>query len=374
MKGLILSGGKGTRLRPLTYTRAKQLLPLANKPVLFYAIESLLAAGVSDLGIVVGDTHEEIRAAVGDGSSWGAGVRIEYIQQEAPLGLAHAVLVSRDFLADDRFIMFLGDNLIGEPLGPIVHAFGSDECDYHCRILLTPVENPSEFGVAELEPIPQEGVAGAESEPQVRRLVEKPANPPSNLALVGVYCFDRHILEAAERISPSARGELEITDAIQWLIDSGYDVRPHLLQGYWIDTGKMEDILSANRQVLAGLRRSVDPTATISSDSVLQGDVTVQSEAQIRNSVVRGPAIIGERAHIQNAYVGPFSSIYHDVTIENSEVEYCIVLEHSRISNVPNRIEASLIGRHAEIYASPLKPRGHKLMLGDYSKVGVLGS
>ena len=364
MKGLILSGGKGTRLRPLTYTRAKQLLPLANKPVLFYVIETLVASGVRDLGIVVGDTHEEIRIAVGDGSRWGDDVRVTYIQQEAPLGLAHAVLTARDFLQHDRFIMFLGDNLIGEPLGPIIEEFAAPDCDYSSRILLAHVPNPTEFGVAELDP-----GAGV---PRVRRLVEKPRVPPSDLALVGVYCFDAHILEAAEQIEPSVRGELEITDAIQWLIEHGYDVRPHLLDGYWIDTGKMEDILAANRQVLAGLSRCIDPTAQISEDSVLQGAVTLQAGARILNSVVRGPAIIGENTRIVNAYVGPFSSIDHDVVIENSEVEYCIVLEHSSIRGVPGRIESSLIGRYAEVYSSPLRPKGHKLMLGDYSKVGLL--
>jgi glucose-1-phosphate thymidylyltransferase len=371
MKGLILSGGKGTRLRPLTYTRAKQLLPLANKPVLFYAIESLVNAGIRDLGIVVGDTHEEIRAAVGDGSRWGPEVRVAYIQQVAPLGLAHAVLTAREFLGDDKFIMFLGDNLIGESLDPIVQAFGSPACDYQCRILLTHVANPSEFGVAELEPTPPARPGKVAPEPRVRRLIEKPKVPPSDLALVGVYCFDSHILEAAGRIEPSARGELEITDAIQWLIDQGYAVRPHLLQGYWIDTGKMEDILTANRQVLAGLRRYIDPAATVAEDSVLQGDVRIEAGAEIVNSVVRGPAIIGERTVIHNAFVGPFSSIYHDVTIENSEVEYCIVLEHSRIANVPGRIETSLIGRYADVHASSHKPVAHKLMLGDYSRVGL---
>jgi glucose-1-phosphate thymidylyltransferase len=209
------------------------------------------------------------------------------------------------------------------------------------------------------------------AEPRIRRLVEKPKAPPSDLALVGVYCFDSHILEAAASIKPSARGELEITDAIQWLIDHGYDVRPHLLEGYWIDTGKMEDILSANRQVLTGLVPSIDPTAEIAPDAVLQGQVTVQAGAVIRSSIVRGPALIGERARIENAYVGPFSAIYHDVTIENSEVEYCIVLEHSRIANVPTRVEASLIGRYSEVQASAMKPRAHKLMLGDYSKVSL---
>ena len=366
MKGLILSGGKGTRLRPLTYTRAKQLLPLANKPVLFYAIECLIAAGVTDLGIVVGDTHEEIRAAVGDGSRWGSQVRVTFIQQEAPLGLAHAVLTARDFIGAERFIMFLGDNLIGESLDPIVRAFDAPDCDYHCRILLAPVENPREFGVAELDEL-----TATSAEPHVRRLVEKPPEPRSNLALVGVYCFDAHIFEAAESITPSPRGELEITDAIQWLIDHRYDVRPHLLRGYWIDTGKMADILAANRQVLTDLLPGIDPTAQISGDSVLQGAVRVEAGAQLVNSVVRGPAIIGERTRLENAYVGPFSSIHHDVTIQNSEVEYCIVLEHSRILDIAGRIEASLIGRYAEVHASDVRPKGHKLMLGDYSKVGL---
>ncbi len=365
MKGLILSGGKGTRLRPLTYTRAKQLLPLANKPVLFYAIESLLAAGIHDIGIIVGDTHEEIRAAVGDGAQWGPAARITFIQQDAPLGLAHAVLTARAFLGNDKFVMFLGDNLIGEPLGPLVKAFDAPECDYHCRILLRPVENPSEFGVAEIEST-RDG-----AEPRVLRLIEKPKEPPSNLALVGVYCFDHHIHTAASSIQPSARGELEITDAIQWLIEHNYAVRPHVLEGYWIDTGKMEDVLDANRQTLSAVRRAIAPSAVISADSVVQGEVEIAAGARIINSVVRGPAVIGERAVIENAYIGPFSSIYHDVTIENSEVEYCIVLEHGRIVNAPGRIEASLIGRYAEVYAEPKRPKGHKLMLGDYSRVGL---
>lgn len=376
MRGLILSGGKGTRLRPLTYTRAKQLIPLANKPVLFYAIEALLATGIREIGIVVGDTHQEVRAAVGDGSQWGPEVRIAYIQQRAPLGLAHAVLEAHDFLGDERFLMCLGDNLISESLSPIVQAFGAPDCTYNCRILLAEVENPSEFGVAEVEALPaRNGKRHLHDDAlRVRRLIEKPAHPPSNLALVGVYCFDSHIFEAASAIKPSPRGELEITDAIQWLMDSGYEVRPHLLTGYWIDTGKMEDILAANRQVLTGLSRSIDPTATISSDTIIQGEVTIQAGATISNSVVRGPAIIGEHTQIANAFIGPFSSIYHDVVIENSEVEYCIVLEHSRICDVPMRIESSLIGHHAEITASKRKPRGYKLMLGDYSKVVVPAS
>ena len=369
MKGLILSGGKGTRLRPLTYTRAKQLLPLANKPVLFYAIEALLEAGVREIGIIVGDTHEEIRAAVHaerERGTWGDDLRLVFLQQEAPLGLAHAVLTARDFLGQDRFLMFLGDNLIGEPLGPLVAGFDAPVCAHQAEILLTAVPNPSEFGVAELDGVAEEGTA-----PRIKRLIEKPKQPPSNLALVGVYCFDHHIFEAASRIRPSARGELEITDAIQWLIDHGYTVRPHILTSYWIDTGKMEDILAANRQVLAGLTRSIAADAVISDDSVLQGEVVVQAGARISGSIVRGPAIIGERAIIEQAYIGPFSSIYHDARIVESEVEYTIALEHAAITQVRGRIEASLIGRYAEVRSTPERPRAHRVMLGDYSKVGL---
>lgn len=219
MKGLILSGGKGTRLRPLTYTRAKQLLPLANKPVLFYAIEALIAAGIREIGIVVGDTHAEIEAAVGSVTCWGPEVAITYIHQDAPLGLAHAAKIAQPFLGDERFVMFLGDNLIGESLAPLISQFASPGCSYHCSILLAEVPNPQQFGVAEIDPV------GGATDPKVlrvRRLIEKPAVPPSNLALVGIYCFDASIFRAVHTIQPSARGELEITDAIQWLIDHQY--------------------------------------------------------------------------------------------------------------------------------------------------------
>jgi glucose-1-phosphate thymidylyltransferase len=385
MKGLILSGGKGTRLRPLTYTRAKQLLPLANKPVLFYAIEALLATGIEEIGIVVGDTHAEIEAAVGDGSRWGPHVRITFIPQAAPLGLAHAVKTAQPFLGEARFVMFLGDNLVGESLAPMVREFAAPSCPYRCHILLTEVENPSQFGIAELQPAPVPALIGQEESHgnasaqahaplRVKRLIEKPAQPPSNLALVGIYFFDAAIFQAADSIQPSARGELEITDAIQWLIDHGHDVRAQRLRGYWIDTGKMEDILDANRQVLLDLQPAIDPTASITATSHLHGAVTVQAGAHIENSVIRGPAIIGERAVIRDAYIGPFTSIDHDTVIEASEVEYSIVLEHSRISEVRGRIEESLIGRHSEVFTSTLKPRGHKLMLGDHSRVGVLPS
>jgi len=371
MKGLILSGGKGTRLRPLTYTCAKQLLPLANKPVLFYAIEALLAAGIRDIGIVVGDTRPEIEAAVGSAAHWGPEVSITYIDQPAPLGLAHAVKIAQPFLGNQRFVMFLGDNLIGDPLTPLVSQFAAPDCPYQCSILLAEAPHPEQFGVAEIESSPQS------PEPnmmRVRRLVEKPSIPPSTLALVGIYCFDPCIFQAVESIQPSARGELEITDAIQWLIDHSYHVHAQLLTGYWIDTGKMEDILEANRQVLLGLAPSIDPSATISPASAISGAVVLQAGCIIDNSVVRGPAIIGERTILRNAYIGPFTSIYHDVIVEASEVAYSILLEYSKILSVRGRIEESLIGRYAEVYSSPTKPHSHTLMLGDHSRVGIIPS
>ncbi|HEY7126446.1 MAG TPA: glucose-1-phosphate thymidylyltransferase [Ktedonobacterales bacterium] len=380
MKALILSGGKGTRLRPITYTSAKQLIPLANKPVLFYAIEAILAAGIREIGLVVGDTHQEIRAAVGDGSRWGSAVSITYIQQEAPLGLAHAVKIARPFIGQDRFVLFLGDNLIQQPLAPLVERFSAPDCPSSSEILLARVPNPSAFGVAELAPLSAEesatGTAALASNGhmpyRVARLVEKPRVPPSDLALVGIYLFDAHIFEAADAITPSWRNELEITDAIQWLIEHGHQVRPHLLEGYWIDTGKMADILEANRITLGALKPRVHPDASVDAESSLQGAVVIEAGAEITNSVVRGPTIIGERTRLINSYIGPFTSIYHDVTISQSEIEQSIVLEGCVIRDVPSRIADSLIGRYTEIHLSPLKPRAYKLMLGDHSKVGLV--
>lgn len=371
MKGLILSGGKGTRLRPLTYTRAKQLLPLANKPVLFYAIEALITAGIRDIGIVVGDTHSEIEAAIGNASCWGPEISFTYIHQHSPLGLAHAVKIAQPFIGNQRFVMFLGDNLVGEPLTPLISHFAAPDCPDQCSILLAEVPHPEQFGVAEIEP------SFESPEPKVirvRRLIEKPAIPPSNLALVGIYCFSPTIFQAVENIQPSARGELEITDAIQWLIDHHYRVRAQLLTSYWIDTGKMEDILEANRQALLGLAPAIHPSATISSTSVLSGAVVIQADCIIENSVVRGPAIIGEHTILRNAYIGPFTSVYHHVLVESSEIEYSILLEYSKVLSVRGRIEESLIGRYAEVHSSPMKPHGHKLMLGDHSRVGIIPS
>ncbi|HTK89773.1 MAG TPA: glucose-1-phosphate thymidylyltransferase [Verrucomicrobiae bacterium] len=353
MKGLILSGGRGTRLRPITYTSAKQLVPVANKPILFYGIEALAASGIREIGIVVGDTHQEIRDAVGDGRRWG--VTVTYIQQEAPLGLAHAVLTAEHFLGGDTFCMYLGDNLILEPLAPLVERFRTAKPN--CQILLARVPDPTQFGVAEL------------SGDKVKRLVEKPKAPPSDLALVGVYMFDANILRAAKAITPSARGELEITDAIQWLIDSGHTVRPHVIEGWWKDTGKLEDMLEANRIILDRLEPRSEGIVT---DSEIHGKVVIERGARVVRSTVRGPAIIGRDAVVEHAYIGPFTSVGESVVVRNSEVEHSILLEGSSIADVGGRIESSLIGKNASIYRTQGKPQSFTFMLGDRSEVGLI--
>jgi len=354
MKGLILSGGKGTRLYPLTYTCAKQLVPVANKPVLFRVIEAIKEAGITDMGIVVGDTAVEIKEAVGDGSRWDAS--ITYIQQEAPLGLAHGVKIAQEFLGQERFVMFLGDNVIQGGISSLIKQF--QECDYSCQIVLTQVTNPQQYGVAVLK-------NGC-----VVRLVEKPRDPPSDLALVGIYLFDHHVFEAVNDIRPSWRNELEITDAIQYLVDHGYKVYPYIHEGWWIDTGAPGDMLDANRLVLDELEPKIE--GYVDRASKLIGKVTIQKGAEVMSSVIRGPAIIGEETRIVNSYIGPFTSVYHHVVVEKSEIEHSIILEHSRIIDIPQRIESSLIGRNVEVVRSPLLPKAYKVTLGDHSKVGLL--
>src|SRR5262245_49340628 len=353
MKGLILSGGKGTRLRPLTYTSAKQLVPVANKPVLFFGIEALVDAGIRDIGIVVGDTQAEIRAAVGDGSRWNA--RITYIEQDAPRGLAHAVLISEPFIGREPFVMYLGDNLLNKGIVPFVEQFVREEPA--AQILLTPVPDPQMFGVAEL------------AKGQVVRLVEKPKDPVSNLALVGVYMFGPAIFESVQRIKPSFRNELEITDAIQDLIDRGLTVTPHLVDGWWKDTGKLEDMLEANRLILETLERRVD--GRVDEQSRVEGKVVVEAGAVIQESVVRGPAIIGANAKILHAYVGPFTAIMNAVEVRDSEIEHSIVLEGSCIRDAGIRIADSLIGKNVKIHRAPTKPAAHRFMLGDNSEVWI---
>jgi glucose-1-phosphate thymidylyltransferase len=355
MKGLILSGGKGTRLRPLTFTQAKQLVPVANKPVLFYGIEALLGAGIREIGIIVGDTRAEIREAVGDGSRWGQDVRISYIEQPEPLGLAHAVLVAEEFLGREPFVMYLGDNILKSGIVSLVDHFRARKPN--ALILLTPVPNPRMFGVAELE--------GG----KVIRLVEKPKEPKSNLALVGVYMFDSHIFEAARSIRPSWRNELEITDAIQFLVDRGFEVQPHLVSGWWKDTGKIEDILDANRLILETISGSVE--GEVDESSRVSGEVIIEKGASVRSSTIRGPAIVGAGTEIADSYIGPFTSIQKNCRIIKTEIEHSIVLEGSEIVEVGARVDESLIGREVRIYKCPPKPLAYRFMVGDKSEIGL---
>ena len=355
MKGLILSGGAGTRLRPITYTSAKQLVPVANKPILFYGLEDMAAAGINEIGIVIGDTGDEIKAAVGDGSRWG--LDVTYLPQDAPLGLAHCVLIARDFLGDDDFVMYLGDNLLQQGLKEFVDHFEEDREDVAAQILLCKVPDPQRFGVAELD-----------ARGEVVRLVEKPAEPPSDLALVGIYLFDSSIHDAVRAIGPSARGELEITDAIQTLVDRGHRVRAQVLDGWWIDTGKLTPLLEANRLILETLDRSI--AGSVDEDSRIDGRVVVQPGAEVVRSTVRGPAIIGEGTRIVDSYIGPFTAVYHDCLVDGSEVEHSVVLEHSRIVEAGRLID-SLIGRSVEVTRSAERPRANRLVLGDHSVVDL---
>jgi glucose-1-phosphate thymidylyltransferase len=360
MKGLILSGGSGTRLRPITHTSAKQLVPVANKPILFYGIEDMVAAGITEIGIVVGDTRDEIMAAVGDGSQWG--VTVTYIPQDAPLGLAHCVLIARDFLGDADFVMYLGDNMLQQGLSEFVERFKAarerdDAQPPAAQILLAHVPNPQQFGVAEVT-----------ASGEVVRLVEKPADPPSDLALVGVYLFDRHIHDAVAAIAPSARGELEITDAIQWLLDNGHRVLHEVLEGWWLDTGKKDPLLESNRYILELLEPANH--GSIDAESSIEGRVVIEKDAEIISSRVRGPAIIGQRTRVINSFVGPFTSIAADCEIRDSELDHSVVLERSRITGIAG-IADSLIGRNVEISRSGERPRALRLMLGDHSKVDL---
>jgi glucose-1-phosphate thymidylyltransferase len=363
VKGLILSGGAGTRLRPITHTSAKQLVPVANKPILFYGIEDMAAAGITDIGIIVGESRDEIAAAVGDGTRWG--VRVTYLPQEAPLGLAHCVLIARDFLGDDDFVMYLGDNMLQQGLQEFVERFEKDRARSTAegsappaaQILLAHVDDPRQFGVAAVD-----------DEGAVVELVEKPAQPPSDLALVGVYLFDPRVHDAVRGIQPSARGELEITDAIQWLLDNGHRVRHEVLAGWWIDTGKKDDLLESNRLILETIETRIE--GAVDQDSTLEGRVVVEKGAEIVRSRVRGPAMIGERTRVTNSFIGPFTSVSYDCEITDSELDHSVVLEESRIVGIAG-IADSLVGKQVEITRSRTRPRALRLMLGDHSRVDL---
>jgi glucose-1-phosphate thymidylyltransferase len=353
VKALVLAGGAGTRLRPITHTSAKQLVPVANKPVLFYGLEAIADVGITDVGLVVGDTAPAIQAAVGDGTAFG--LQVSYIRQPAPLGLAHAVLVSRDFLGDDDFVMYLGDNFIVGGIADLVDGFRASRPA--AQIMLTKVADPRDFGVAVLD-----------DNGRVVGLEEKPQQPKSDLALVGVYMFTRAVHEVIEHLRPSWRGELEITEAIQGLIDSGHRVDSNLITGYWKDTGNVTDMLEVNRMVLESIEHAMSGVVDIGSELI--GRVFVDSGAQISGSRIVGPAIIGSGSKITNSYVGPFTSIGTDCVVDDSEIEYSIVLPGASIRGV-RRIEASLIGHAVEVTPAPRVPKAHRLVLGDHSKVQI---
>jgi glucose-1-phosphate thymidylyltransferase len=353
-------------LRPITHTSAKQLVPIANKPILFYGIEAMVEAGISEVGIVVGETGDEIREAVGDGSAWG--IHVTYLPQDAPLGLAHAVLIAQPFLGDDDFVMYLGDNLLRQGVREFVEKFEADRQAASAltldgrspdaaaaQILLAHVPDPHRFGVAELGP-----------DGEVVRLVEKPDDPPSDLALVGVYLFDPTIHEAVRAISPSDRGELEITDAIQWLIEHGHRVRQEILDGYWKDTGKLEALLEGNCLVLEAQEPRID--GTVDDVSRIDGRVVIEAGASIERSTVRGPAIIGHRTRVVDSFIGPFTAVDHDCEIVHTDLEHSVVWSNSSIHD-GGRIVDSLVGKYVEVRRSAGHPVANRLMLGDHSKV-----
>lgn len=355
LKGLVLAGGKGSRLRPLTATGAKQLVPVANKPVLFYALEQMVAAGIEEIGIITGDTAAQVQEAVGDGSRFGA--RITYIQQDAPRGLAHAVATGHAFLGDSAFCMYLGDNFLKGGIGALARKF--QRGDAAGQILLKEVEDTSALGVAVLD---EQG--------HVVRLVEKPKTPVSPYAVVGVYFFGPEIHEITPALRPSARGELEITDAIQGLIDAGYQVDSALIDDEWIDTGKKDDMLEANRVVLGTIRRRID--GEVDADSRIVGEVIVEPGARIVGSTIRGPAIVGADARIENTFVGPFTAIGERCALVGCEIEHSIVLRDSRILDIDARISDSLIGKEVVVERTPRKPHGIRLLLGDHAQIGIV--
>jgi glucose-1-phosphate thymidylyltransferase len=353
LKGLILSGGAGTRLRPITHTSAKQLVPVANRPVLFYGIDALVEAGIQEIGIVIApETGDEIRAAVGDGSQFGAAVT--YIPQSAPLGLAHAVLTAEEFIGGSPFVMYLGDNLLRNGITDLVEAFRSSSPD--ALILLTSVPDPWNYGVAELN--------GSD----VVRLVEKPKDPPSDLALVGVYMFTGSIFDAARAIDPSGRGELEITDAIQHLIDGRQRVESHRVAGWWKDTGQLADMLEANRLVLEDGVRRIDGELI---DSKVEGRVVIEAGARLERAVVRGPAIVGAGARVTDAYVGPYTSLGEGVTVERCEIEHSILLAGASVEGLDTRLEASLLGRNVKLRRGDAVPKTLRMIVGDNSEITI---
>lgn len=351
LKGLVLSGGKGSRLRPFTYTGAKQLVPVANKPVLFYAIEQMVASGITEIGVIVGDTAAQVQEALGDGSRFGA--TFTYLLQPQPLGIAQTLIIAREFLGDAPFVMYLGDNYLRGGIQALVERFRQQAPA--AQVHLARVPNPSAFGVAVL-------TAGG----QLARVIEKPTDPPTDLVVTGIYIFDARVHAVVARLRPSARGELEISEAIQGLIDSGARVDACPLEDHWTDTGKMSDILETNRLALEVVEPRVD--GEVDAASRLQGRVVIERGARVINSVIEGPAIIGEDTLIEHAYIGPFTSVYHHCRIADAELSSSVVLERTTIEDLPGRVEGSLIGRDVRLRGATRRPRAYQLMLGDHSE------
>lgn len=351
IKGLILSGGKGSRLRPFTYTNAKQLVPIANKPVLFYAIEQLVECGITDIGVIVGDTAEQVRAAVGDGKRFGA--EITFIQQDAPLGIAHAVKTAQPFLGESPFVLYLGDNFVLGGIKPYVERFTANGGG--SQILLHHVDNPQAFGIAEFKG------------DKLTRIVEKPENSPSDLAVIGIYMLQPEVFPVIDKLKPSGRGELEITDALQGLLDGGKTVRAEVLDRYWIDTGKMDDILNANRIVLGTIAHRID--GEVDERSRVYEPVIVEKGARVENSVLRGPLIVGAGTEIIDTYVGPNSAIDHSCRIKGVRIEDAIVMEETVIEDIHWPVVQSMIGRFVELRGGHGVGGGYKLTLGDHSRI-----
>lgn len=353
LKGLVLSGGRGTRLRPLTHTAAKQLVPVANRPILFHVLDNLQKAAVNDVGIVISpETGQAIRDAVGDGGAWG--MSVSFIEQTEPLGLAHAVKVARPYLGGDAFVMYLGDNLIGSGIESFRDEF--EKSAAVASILLKEVDNPSSFGIAEVD-----------GQQRVLSLVEKPKQPQSNLALVGIYFFTAKIHDAIDKIAPSWRGELEITDAIQFLLSQGDKVLSHRIDAWWLDTGKKDDLLTANTVVLdEWVQRKID--GEIDGLSQVTGRVQLGKGSRVVNSTVRGPVVIGDDVLVENSFVGPFTSIGNGCRIVSSVLEHCLLLESARVEFV-DRLEDSLLGKNSAVVREQKRRQAYRLMIGDDSEV-----
>ncbi len=353
MKALITAGGKGTRLRPLTHTQNKHLLPIANKPILHYALEKMVDAGIKEVGIITNQEGDEVKEALGNGAQWG--LNISYIPQEAPLGLAHVVKISQDFIGDDSFVFYLGDNMVVGGLKKFIEAFEKEGSN--CHLTLSKVKDPERFGVPELK------------DNRIISIEEKPSHPKSKFAVTGIYLYDSTIFEAVNNIEPSARGELEISDAHQYLLDHNYSISYSEITGWWKDTGKPEDVLEANRLILE--HTAARQGGEIDDKSYVTGNVVVDDGAKIINSVIRGPVIIGKNTVIENSFIGPFTSIGDDCIVRNSEVEFSLVLNSVEILDVGVRIEGSLLGTSARIVSSSGRPQSNRFMVGDQSLIEI---